>query len=103
MRRYNRNILVIAENNGNQSGFNIYLDFSGRREYLITHRHNGAMFSILRNGIRIADMQRDIMENNLQTLCCRNPGIFDTEQLRNSMRYLLVVIEEYIAYREECA
>ena len=35
MKKNNRNIRVCAVNNGNRDGFNIYLDFSGQREYLI--------------------------------------------------------------------
>lgn len=103
MKRYNRNILVFAENNGNESGFNIYLEFSGQREYLVTHRHNGAMFSMLKNGIRLDDMQRGVQEMNIPSLCGRRSGIVPTKQLRNSMRYLMVVIDDFITDREECA
>jgi len=103
MKRYSRNILVLAENNGNLHGFNIYLVFSGQREYLITHRHNGAMYGMLKDGIRLADLQRGVREMNIPIPRGRRKGIIDTEQLRSSMRYLMVVIDEYIEDREQCA
>ncbi len=103
MKRHSRNILVFAENNENQHGFNVYLAFSGQREYLLTHRHNGAMYMMLKDGIRLGELQRGVREMKLPALCSRRVGIIDSEQLRNSMRYLLVVINEYIEDREQCA
>lgn len=103
MKRYSRNILVTAENNGNQTGFNIYLVFSGQREYLSTHRHNGAMYGILKDGVRLADLQRCMQDMTVLTIYGRRVGIVDTKQFRNSMRYLLLAIEEYIEEREFCA
>ena len=103
MKRYNRNILVFAENNGNQHGFNVYLVFSGKREYLFTHRHNGPMFSMLKDGVRLDDIQRGVREMNIPTLCGRKSNVAVTKKFRNSMRYLLVVIDEYIIDREQCA
>lgn len=103
MQRCSRNILVFAENNGNHHGFNVYLVFSGQREYLITHRHNGAMYFMLKNGIRLADLQRGVREMKISTLCSRKAEIAATKQLRNSIRYLLMVIDEYIQDRAQCA
>lgn len=103
MNHYNRNILVVAENNRCQQGFDVYLVFSGQREYLFTHRHNGAMYCALQNGIRLADLQRSVREMDLQSIYKRRNGIVITKQLRNSMRYLLVIIDEYIENKEMCA
>ncbi len=103
MKRYNRNIMVFAENNGYKSGFNVYLVFSGQREYLFTHRHNGAMYNILKDGIRLADLQRGVRETTLPIFCERRSGIADTKQLRNSMRYLMVLIDDYLMDREMTA
>ncbi len=103
MKRYNRNILVFTENNDDQHGFNIYLDFSGKREYLYTHRHNGAMYCMLKDGIRLTDLQRGVRDMSLPTLCGRRADITTTKQLRNSMRYMMLVINEYMESREQCA
>ena len=102
-KRYSRNILVIAENNGTSKGFNIYLEFSGQREYLLTHRHNGAIFRMLENGIRLPDLERGIREMDIQLLSGRQTRIAYTNQLQNSLRYLMTVIDEYIIDREQCA
>lgn len=103
MRQYGRNILVYAVNNGNESGFNIYLDFSGQREYLFTHRHNAPMFNALKSGIPLADMQRGIQRMSLPELGNYRSGIVIKEKFLNSMRYLMTVIDEYITDREQCA
>ena len=103
MKRYSRNILVFAENNGNQSGFNVYLEFSGQREYLFTHRHNGAMFRLLKDGIRLDDLQRGIQENNISIPLGSKANSIATRQIMNSMRHMMVVIDDYIADREQCA
>lgn len=103
MKRHNRNIRVYAENNGNRKGFNIYLVFSGQREYLTTHRHNGAIYGMLKDGVRLADLQRGVRERNLSTFCGCAVGVINAEQLRNNIRYLLLMIDEYIEEREQCA
>lgn len=73
-----RGVMVVAENNGSARGFNIYLDFSGQREFLMWHRHNGFLFNLLRHGRRVSDLRR---------LSGRE---------RREMRYLMVVIDEYL-------
>ena len=103
MKRYSRDTLVFAENNGNQSGFNVYLEFSGKREYIFTHRHNGVMYNMLKDGICIGDLKRGIRDMNPSLLSRNRIYVSDTKQLWNSMRYLVVVIDEYIDYREESA
>lgn len=104
MKRYERNIRVIAINEDVQSGFNIYLEFSGKREYLVTHRHNGALYGLLKDGIRVADMQRLLYGScKLQSINDYRVYFFPTKQLRNSMRHLMIVIDEYITDRAQCA
>jgi len=72
------NIKVVGVNNYKQSGFDIYLNFSGRRELLMWHRHNGLLYDILRNGIRLNDLRR-----------------LPTHKYKG-LRYLLMVIDEYL-------
>ena len=103
MKRYSRNIWVVAENNGNQDGFNIYLEFSGQREYLMTHRHSGILYGLLKDGVRLVELQRMLMDPNNQCVLARRSGILPVKQYRDKIRYLLQVIEEYIMDREECA
>lgn len=61
MKNPDRGVRVIAINNEKvHSKFDIYLDFSGRREWLMMCRHNGILFSILKDGIALSDLRRKI-------------------------------------------
>ncbi len=98
-----RNIMVYAEKNGNRPGFNVYLAFSGQREYLYTHRYNQLMFRLMKDGIRLDDLKRRVQDLDYQGLFPRR-GRFDAvDQLHRSMCYLMTMIDEYIAEKEECA
>ena len=76
---------VIAENNQKRGGFDIYLYFSGQREYLMWHRHNGLLYGLLKDGIKVSDIQRTAKTQRTYS---------------GMLRYLLTVINEYIAERE---
>lgn len=41
-----KNLRIIASNAEGRRGFNIYLDFSGKKEYLTYHRHNAFRYSL---------------------------------------------------------
>ena len=53
-----RNLNVVAVNNSNKSGFSLYLDFSGQREFLMYHRHNGLIYNLLKDGISVSELSR---------------------------------------------
>ena len=53
-----RNIKVFAVNNGSNAGFNIILDFSGQREFLLHHKHNGLLYNLLKDGVRLEELRR---------------------------------------------
>lgn len=79
MKNSDRGIRVFAVNNYKVSNkFDIYLDFSGQREWLMMHRHNGAIFNILKDGIQLSELRRF------------------TGRDRKLVRYLLTVIDEYL-------
>jgi len=88
-----RNIKVFAVNNNNNPGFNIFLDFSGRHEFLMHHRHNSLLFSLLRNGVTLNDLLRWKHDKLL------------SRQALNKMvgmtTYLKKVIDEYVVERME--
>ena len=52
------NVKVIAENNGNNPGFLIFIDFSGHRECLMHHRHSGLLYNELKDGMNLGEMKR---------------------------------------------
>ena len=61
------------------------------------------MYSLLKDGIYLGDLRRGVRKMNIPARCGCRTGFTGTEQFRNSMRYLLVVIDEYIEDREQCA
>ena len=79
MKNPERSIRVIAVNNYKvESKFDIYLEFSGQREWLMMHRHSGLLFGLLRNGASLAELRR---------IRGRDQKI---------VKYLLKVIDEYL-------
>ena len=95
MRTNTRNIRIAAINNGTEDGFNIYLDFSGQREFLMHHRHNGLLFALLNDGIRADDLRRWSPANGRGSRS-RASG----DKLKSMVAHLLIVVEDYIAERE---
>lgn len=101
MKNLNRNIRVIAENTNGGPGFNIYLDFSGQREFLLFHRHNGLLFSLLKDGICVSDLVRltPWKDNNGYVQTTKRRRRY-AKKLVGMVSHLLDVIEEYMEERE---
>ena len=94
----NRNTRVIAENNGTKDGFNIFLDFSGQREYLMYHRHNGLLYGLLKDGAVVADVRRWTPSQMGANRIGRNGAA----QLYDVVTHLVSVIDDYMMEREAC-
>ena len=91
-----KNIFIYAENASGLHGFNIYLCFSGKREFFRFHRHNVLLFNLLKDGIRLEELNR-LTPRRLCTLCdCPRSS---AEKLVNSVRHLNGVIANYLAER----
>ena len=83
MKNSERSIRVIAVNNYSvESKFDIYLEFSGKREWLMMHRHNGILYNMLKHGVSIGELKR-----------------FNGRD-KGRVQYLLRVIDEYLEDRE---
>ena len=98
MKKNYRNIKVYAVNNGRNSGFNIYLDFSGQREYLIHHRHNGLLYNLLKDGVSIDAVKRWTPSS----LGCVRTGRSGSTPICKVVGHLVTVIDEYMMDREAC-
>ena len=61
------------------------------------------MYNMLKDGVLLADMRRGVRDMRIPMLCGRRSGIVVTKQLRNSLHYLIAVIDDYIADRNQCA
>lgn len=92
----NRNVMIIAQNNGEKAGFNIYLDFSGQREYLMSHRHNGLLYGLLKDGASLEEMRR-LKPARIRGRYARKAKI---AKLYGQVAYLVSVIDEYMLERE---
>lgn len=89
-----RNVRIIAINNGILDGFNIYLDFSGQREFLMHHRHNGLLYALLKDGIRADELRRWS-----PAVGRGSRGRAATDQLKGMVSHLLLVVDDYIRER----
>ena len=95
MKNNMRNVRVTAINNGSLDGFNIYLDFSGQREFLMHHRHNGLLFGMLKDGMRADELRRWTPATGRGE---RSRSA--TKQLTGMISHLLDVVDDYIVERE---
>lgn len=93
-----RNLKVIAENNTSKDGFNIFLEFSGQREYLMTHRHNGLLYNYLKDGVEVADVRRLTPGKIGKDVT----GKYGAGQLYEKVHYLVSVIDSYLIERAAC-
>ena len=94
MKRSNKNVRIIIESRKG-SGFDIYLDFSGQREYLMTHRHNGLLYMLLKDGMFIEDIRRWRVSREKAIGGNKRTNVVD-----NSMKHILLVAEDYLAERQ---
>lgn len=85
-----KNVRVFAKNREGKSGFNIYLDFSGQREFLVAHRHSGLLYNLLKDGMRTDDLRR--WTPRRRTASCH--------RLEGMVSHLLAVVDDYAMERE---
>ena len=95
MKRQNR-ITLYAKNAEGQNGFHLYLDFSGQREYLMTHRDNPAIYQLLKDGLAVSALRR-LGPAALHAKSYRRKHWNKTQ---NSLNHILLVADDYIADRQ---
>ena len=100
MGKKNRNVAVRIENRLGCGGFDIYLDFSGQREYLMNHRHNGLLYAVLKDGPMIDDMRR-WKTADIAAKIRRSPRSPRSRKATGMVNYLMQVIDDYMAVREK--
>lgn len=101
MMRKENNIRIIAENRKNDIGFNIYIELSGQREYLMSHRHNGMLFNVLKDGIYLNELRR-WKPNDYICKSSRRSKVSGYSQLHGIIRHLLLVVDDYLLDLEAC-
>ena len=86
------NIKLYPENIDGKSYFNIYIDFSGKRELLTTHRHNGPLYKLLENGIKLDDLIRYQFKKR-----SGHQTRYSTSETL-ALTHLLKTVDEYMVY-----
>ena len=103
-----RNVKLVAEERCDREWFDIYIDFSGNREYLMPHRQNEKLFRLLRNGVCIGELERSTSKLvsdvslsgrrymrggiNPRLKCRKNQA----RKLENSIGHLVLVANDYM-------
>ena len=102
MKKYNsRNTRIIAINNDNIDGFDVYLDFSGHYEYVSTHRHNGILFNMLKDGIILDDFRRsDFYKIKYSSFYRGRKARRRSSKTECLMGHLIKEIDDYLNERE---
>ena len=100
MKKSNRNIRIFAEKAQQDGSFHIFLDFSGRKEYLVTHRRNPALYSALKNGMSLKEWQR---VKTWKPHACIWKGRSRVRQAESVVGHLNAVIRDYLKEREDMA
>ena len=73
-------------------GFDIYLDFSGKREKIDHHKHNGLLYAVLKDSMRL-DQFRRMRPDQLRTYC----GCNNTRQSRSRLDKLSKMIKDLLS------
>ena len=103
-----RNVRLVAEGTREQDWFDIYIDFSGSREYLMPHRKNDRLYGLLKDGMSIGDLERSTQKVvsdislsgrrylkggiNPRLKCRKNQA----RRLENSIGHLVLAAHEYM-------
>ena len=90
-----KNVRVYAVNRNSEEGFNVYLDFSGQREYVVSRRHNGILYEILKDGISLERLKRT-KPHQLYTEYGFHFSGRNSAKLESQIKHLVEVLEEYI-------
>lgn len=101
MKNTTRNVRIYAENLGSRHGFNIYLDFSGQREFLMYHRHNGLTYDVLKDGMSLGELYR-LDPYSLFRIAnfSRDSRRRRINQAAHSLRHITMVVNDYLMERE---
>ena len=91
----NPNTRIYALGDG-RNGFSIYIDISGKQEYIMSHRHNVFLYDLMKNGVSFSELRRwepRVGRSDLSRKYIKNKV--------SSVSHIIKVIDEYI--REEIA
>lgn len=98
----NSNNRIFAENSVNSSGFDIWLELSGERHYLMHHRHNAMTYVLLKDGISLRELARWKPENAaIVKQYFGDVSIRQIDKMTNSVAHVLKTANEYLIEMQE--
>lgn len=83
------NIRIFATSRFDRDGINLYIDFSGRREYLMRYRFNWNLYNYLKRGIPIEE---------LRALSRARYESREYQAVVHSVKHITRVADEFIEY-----
>ena len=83
------NVRIFATSRYERDGINLYIDFSGQREYLMRYRFNWDLYRHLRKGIPLEE---------LRTLSREHPETRAHQAVVHSAKHITRVADEFIKY-----
>lgn len=104
-----RNIKLVADWTYKNAWFDIYIDCSGGREHLMSHRRDRRIYDLLKDGVRITELERSasklVSDVSLYGCKCARNGSGQNRKCRknrakkldNPIAHLINVANEYIA------
>ena len=112
MEKKEKNITLVASESNDKGWFNVYIDFSGHKEYLMPHRNNTRIYKMLCSGISIEALQRVAKKEAADMTISQYRYVGEkgklklkriknrSRKLENSIDHLLLVAKEYLEERK---
>ncbi|MBP3817280.1 MAG: hypothetical protein J6H31_03175 [Butyrivibrio sp.] len=94
----NTNNRILAENNEGSTGFDVWLNLSGKRHYLMHHRDNVMIYDLLKDGISLGELARWKPENAASLKrYFRGLSTRQIDKMTNSIANVLKTAKAYLA------
>ena len=84
-----KNVRIFATSKYGVDGINLYIDFSGHREYMMQYRYNKALYKRLRGGVALEELRalgRERHESKLR------------QAVAHAARHISKVADDFIKY-----
>ena len=97
-----KSLRLYAENRVHKSGFDIYLGYpGGEREYVRTNRHNGLLYGIMKDGVKVEDLNRWLTGGaKLAGVGDKKSRARSAAHVEGSIRQLLKAVDEMVTEKE---
>ena len=97
-----KSLRLFAENRDHKSGFDIYLGYpGGEREYVLSNRHNGLLYGVMKDGVKVEDLNRWLTgDAKLACVGDRKSRSKSAAHVEGSIRQLLKTVNEMMTEKE---